>query len=150
MFSQDGIIRGFIYEDESGEPAVFCNAILEGTTFGSTTDINGYFIITKVKPGSYKLKVTYLGFDTITERVVIKDDDIISKNYFLTKSAVKLGTITISAERAEARTETKTSVVKITPKEIKQIPSVGGQADFAQYLQVVPGVVFTGDQGGQF
>ena len=37
----------------------------------------------------------------------------------------------------------------ITPKEIKQLPSVGGEPDLAQYLQVVPGVVFTGDQGGQ-
>ncbi len=150
LMAQTGAVRGFIYEDETGEPAVFCNAILEGTTFGATTDINGYFIITKIEPGDYTLKVTYLGFDTISERIRVLADDIISQNYFLKKSSVKLETITISAERAEARTETKTSVVKITPKQIKQIPSVGGQADFAQYLQVIPGVVFTGDQGGQF
>lgn len=150
LMAQEGVIRGFIYEEESGEPAVFCNAILEGTSFGSTSDINGYFIISKVVPGEYTLKITYLGYDTISERINLKDGQIISKNYFLNKSSVKLETITISAERAEAKTETKTSVVKITPKEIKSIPSVGGQADFAQYLQVVPGVVFTGDQGGQF
>src|SRR5690606_13999774 len=41
------------------------------------------------------------------------------------------------------------SVVKISPKEIKQLPTIGGEADLAQYLQVLPGVVFTGDQGGQ-
>jgi len=150
LLAQDAIVRGFIYEEETGEPAVFCNAILEGTSFGSTTDINGYFIISKVKPGSYTLKVTYLGYDTISERIELNTGSIFSKNYFLKKSSVRLETITISAERAEARTETKTSVVKITPKEIKSIPSVGGQADFAQYLQVIPGVVFTGDQGGQF
>jgi len=39
--------------------------------------------------------------------------------------------------------------VKITPKDIGQIPSIGGQPDLAQYLQVMPGVVFTGDQGGE-
>ena len=148
--AQQAIVRGFIYEEETGEPAMYCNAILEGTTFGSSTDINGYFIITKVDPGDYTLNITYLGFDTINEQVSVKAGDVVSKNYYLRKSSVRLETITISAERAEARTETKTSVVKITPKEIKKIPSVGGQADFAQYLQVVPGVVFTGDQGGQF
>ncbi len=57
--------------------------------------------------------------------------------------------VQISADREEARTETRTSVVKITPKQIKQIPAIGGKADLAQYLQVLPGVVFTGDQGGQ-
>ncbi len=148
--AQDGVIRGFIYEEESGEPAMYCNVYLEGTSYGSSTDINGYFVISKIEPGNYIVNITYLGFDTITEKVSLKSKDIISKNYFLEKSSVRLETITISAERTAARTETKTSVIKITPKEIKKIPSVGGQADFAQYLQVVPGVIFTGDQGGQF
>ncbi len=150
LTAQEGVIRGFIYEEESGEPAMFCNASLEGTTFGSSTDVNGYFVISKIEPGNYTLIITYLGYDSIVERVQVKAGDIISKNYFLMKSSVKLETITISAERAAARTETKTSVIKITPKEIKKIPSIGGTADFAQYLQVIPGVVFTGDQGGQF
>ena len=57
--------------------------------------------------------------------------------------------VQVTAEKEEARTETRTSVVKITPKQIKQIPAIGGQPDLAQYLQVLPGVVFTGDQGGQ-
>lgn len=150
LFAQGGVIRGFIYEEETGEPAIYCNVVLEGTSFGASTDVNGYFLISKITPGQYTLAITYLGYDTISRKLSIEPNKIISQNYFLKKSSVKLGTITISAERAAARTETKTSVVKITPKEIKQIPSVGGQADFAQYLQVVPGVVFTGDQGGQF
>jgi hypothetical protein len=150
LIAQHGIVRGFIYEEETGEPAIYCNVILKGTTYGASSDVNGYFIISKIASGNYNLAVTYLGFDTISEKVKIISDGIISKNYFLNKSSVRLGTITISAERAEARTETRTSVVKITPKDIKKIPSVGGQADFAQYLQVIPGVVFTGDQGGQF
>ena len=35
------------------------------------------------------------------------------------------------------------SLTKITPKEIRQVPSVGGDADLAQYLQILPGAVFT-------
>lgn len=150
LAAQQGIIRGFVYEEETGEPAIFCNVILEGTTYGASSDVNGYFIISKIESGNYTIAVTYLGFDTITEQVKIESSAIIDKKFFLNKSSFRLGTITISAERAEARTETRTSVIKITPKDIKQIPSVGGQADFAQYLQVVPGIVFTGDQGGQF
>ena len=65
------------------------------------------------------------------------------------ETSLKLETVTITADKIESRTETKTSVITVTPKTITKIPSVGGQADFAQYLQVVPGVIFTGDQGGQ-
>ncbi|NOY49611.1 MAG: TonB-dependent receptor [Chlorobi bacterium] len=149
-FSQDATVRGFVYEEESGEPAMFSNVVLKGTTFGASTDVNGYFLISKVKPGSYTLQVTYLGFDTINVPVLLEGNKILDKKIFIEKSSVQLETVTISGERIAARTETRTSVVKITPKEIKSIPSIGGQADIAQYLQVIPGVVFTGDQGGQF
>lgn len=150
LYSQSATIRGFIYEKESGEPVIFTNAYLLGTSYGSTTDINGYFAITQIPPGSYTLIVTYLGYDTLTEDVSLKANDLIQKNLYLEKSTVLLDAVNVSAERQAVRTETRTSVVKVTPLDIKQIPSVGGKADLAQYLQVLPGVIFTGDQGGQF
>lgn len=149
VFSQQGIIRGFVYEKETGEPALFTSVYLFGTTYGAATDINGYFTITKIPDGNYSLVVTYLGFDTLRENVTIQGNTVLSKKFYLTKAAYILQGVSISAEHAEQRNETRTSVVKVTPKQIKQIPSIGGQADLAQYLQVLPGVVFTGDQGGQ-
>lgn len=143
-------VRGFVYESESGEPAIFCNVFLAGTTFGASTDVNGYFLISKVPAGDYILKVTYLGFDTIQKKISLKPGQILNETFNLKKSSVKLETIVVNAEREAARTQTKTSVVTITPKTINKIPSMGGQADIAQYMQVVPGVIFTGDQGGRF
>jgi hypothetical protein len=150
LFSQEASLKGLVYEETSGEPAILANVYLKGTNYGASTDVNGYFLISKIPPGNYTLIVTYLGFDTIKEQVKLEADQIESKQFYLKESSVKLETVEVSAQRIEQKTETTTSVVKITPKEIKQIPSVGGQADFAQYLQVVPGVIFTGDQGGQF
>ncbi len=147
---EEASIRGFVYEESTGEPAILANVYLRGTTSGASTDVNGYFIITKIPPGSYTLIIHYLGFDTITEQVNLEAGQIIDKRFSLAESSVKLETVEVSADRIAQKTETTTSVIKITPKDIKQIPSIGGQADFAQYLQVVPGVIFTGDQGGQF
>ncbi|MCX6271242.1 MAG: TonB-dependent receptor, partial [Bacteroidetes bacterium] len=119
------------------------------TIYGSTTDVNGYFVISSIPPGTYNLMVTYLGYDTLRETITVKNGDIISKKLFLQQMNIMLKGFQISAERQESKTETKTSVVKITPRQIKMIPTIGGQADLAQYLQVLPGVIFTGDQGGQ-
>ena len=58
-------------------------------------------------------------------------------------------TIEIQGRQEVARTESQVSIEKITSKDIQQMPSIGGQADLAQYIQVLPGVVFSGDQGGQ-
>ena len=49
----------------------------------------------------------------------------------------------------EMKTEVKAAAIKITSQDLKIIPSIGGEPDLAQYMQIIPGVVFTGDQGGQ-
>lgn len=145
----DNSIKGFVYETSNGEPVMFANVFLKGTTLGSTTDINGYFSITRIPDGTYTIMVTSIGYDTIAETVSVKNSQILNKKFSISETSIQLAAVSISADKIEAKTETKTSVVYITPKTIQKIPAVGGQADLAQYLQVIPGVVFTGDQGGQ-
>ena len=147
--AQTATVRGFVYEKKSGEPIIFTNVILKGTSIGASTDVNGFYSITKVPPGDYTIRVTSLGFETFELPVTVKGGEIINKQLYLEKSSVDLKTIDITADRQEKLTEVKVSVTKVTPKEIQQIPTVGGEADIAQYLQVLPGVIFTGDQGGQ-
>ncbi|MCK4289164.1 MAG: TonB-dependent receptor, partial [Bacteroidales bacterium] len=149
LSGQTATIRGFVYEKETGEPVIFTNVYLSNTTFGSATDVNGYYIISNIPAGSYELMVTNLGYDTLRMSITLKPDEIVNKKLYLKKGSYTLETINVSADKYEMRTETRTSVVKITPKQIRQIPSIGGQPDLAQYLQVLPGVIFTGDQGGQ-
>lgn len=148
-FSQTANIKGFVYDQESGEPIIFTNVVLKGTSIGASTDVNGYYSIAKVPPGNYIISVTYLGYDSLSIPISLKPNEILNKKLVIKKSSIKLNTVEISAERQEAKVEVKTSVIKVTPKEIKQIPTIGGEPDLAQYLQVLPGVVFTGDQGGQ-
>ena len=148
-FSQTSTIKGFVYDQKSGEPAMYINIYLEGTTLGASSDLNGYFVINKIPAGKYELLVTSLGYDTIRESISLSAGQLISKKFSVSEASIDLKTVTVSAERQASRTDTKISVTKVTPKQIEQIPSIGGQADLAQYLQILPGVVFTGDQGGQ-
>ena len=147
--AQDNNVKGFVYEKSTGEPMMFCNVYFKGTTFGASTDINGFFNITRIPDGEYTILVTNLGYDTIAENLTLKNNVVLNKKYYLEESNVVLAAVSITADKIEARTETKTSVVNVTPKVITRIPTMGGQADLAQYLQVIPGVIFTGDQGGQ-
>ena len=149
VHSQKSNIRGFVYDKDNGEPIIFCNVILKGTSIGSATDINGMYNISKVNPGKYTLIITYLGYDTLFSEITLNPGQILTKNFELNESSVKLNEVTISAEREEMKTEVKAASIKISKRDIEMIPTVGGESDIAQYLQVIPGVVFTGDQGGQ-
>lgn len=147
--AQNGTVRGFVYDEGNGEPVIFTNVVLKGTTIGAATDVNGYYSISRIPAGTYTIMVTSLGYDTAQAEVTVKDNDIITQKLFLKKGSIRLKEFEVSAEKQEAKTQVRVGITKLTPKQIEQLPSVGGEADLAQYLQVVPGVIFTGDQGGQ-
>ena len=146
---QNATVRGFVYDKESGEPVIFTNVFLDGTQYGVATDVNGYFSISRVPAGDYTLKITSVGYEAFSESITLESGKILNRTYRLNKSSIDLEEFEISAEKQEAQNKVQMSVTKITPKEIKSLPSVGGEPDLAQYVQVLPGVVFTGDQGGQ-
>ncbi len=147
--AQNSEIRGFVYDKETGEPIIFSGVSLKGTSIGSTTDVNGFYSISQLKPGTYRLVSRNMGFDTAEFTIVLKANERVSKNIYLLPTKVNLKEVSISGERAEQLNKVQISVTKITPKQIMQIPSIGSEPDLAQYLQVIPGVIFSGDQGGQ-
>ncbi|MBN1199560.1 MAG: TonB-dependent receptor [Bacteroidales bacterium] len=149
LLAQFGTIRGFVYEEETGEPVIFTNVYLYKTSMGAPTDENGYFAITRIPPGDYILMVTYIGFDSIQIPLTVKGNELITQKLYLKSASLNLGEVSISAARQDRQSETQTSIIKVTPKEIQKIPAMGGQPDLAQYLTVLPGVIFSGDQGGQ-
>ncbi len=147
--AQTATIRGFVYLKKTGEPVLFTSVFIQGTTTGATTDVNGYFSLTHLAPGTYTVVVASIGYDTVRESITIKKDEIVTKKLYVQESQVMLKDVNISAQQQARKTESQVSTYVITPKELKQIPTIGGTPDIAQYLQVLPGVVFTGDQGGQ-
>lgn len=152
VFAQRGdrsTLRGNVYGKANAEPLPFATVQLEGTSVGRTTDINGFFSLSDLVPGTYTLVIAYVGYDTYKAQVTLAKGQIEFQNIYLNESQQQLGEVTISGKKQQARTEVQVSKLTVTPKQIRSLPSAGGQADIAQYLTVLPGVIFTGDQGGQ-
>ncbi|MCX6275134.1 MAG: TonB-dependent receptor [Bacteroidetes bacterium] len=147
--AQTGDIRGFVYEQENSEPSPYVSVYLKGTQMVAQTNLDGFFSISKIPPGNYDVMVTSVGFDTISQPITISKGDFINKKFFLKKSVILFREVEVSAEKEEKKTEVLISVTKISPKDIRQVPTIGGEPDLAQYLQILPGIVTSGDQGGQ-
>ena len=60
----NGSIEGVITDKSTSEALIGSAVVIEGTTTGALTDINGHFYIPNLKPGSYKLKVTYVSYNS--------------------------------------------------------------------------------------
>lgn len=149
-FAQSGgTIRGNIYDEETGEPIIYGNILLEGTNYGANTDFDGFFSIGNLPAGNYILKATYIGYDSIVVEIPLKAGVIVYKSLYMKPSAVNLETVNVSSRREQSRSDVQVSKVTVTPKQIRSLPSTGGEADIAQYLPVLPGIIVSGDQGGQ-
>ena len=149
IYSQKGTIRGFVSDKNSGEPIMFCNVTIDGTSFGSQTDLNGMYNLSQIPSGDHKIVVTFVGYEKYTKNISINNGEILNLNIELNSSTVKIDEIEISADRLEMKTDVKAASIKITTQDLELVPTIGGEADLAQYMQIVPGVIFTGDQGGQ-
>jgi len=148
-FAQNNtVIKGFVYEKGSGEPMPSTLIVLKGTKVGVQTDVNGYFSM-QVPPGPYTIFTVLMGYDTTEVSGTIQQGQVISEKLFINTRAKTLKDVEISAAAKEKMTQIKIGTTTVTPREMKLLPSAGGEPDIAQYLQVIPGVVFTGDQGGQ-
>ncbi len=149
LIGQKNTIRGYVYDADSGEPIVYASVAIDDTELAVNTDANGFYSISDIKEGTYFLTCSFTGFDNSRSEIVVRKNDIINKTMYLKQSEIQLNEVSVSAQKERAKTEVFVSKIIVTPKQIKSLPSVGGDADIAQYLQVLPGVVSTGDQGGQ-
>ena len=146
--AQHGTVRGFIKSNEDGNAIPFVKVYIKGAEVGANTDFNGFYSIPKIPVGTYTLTATNIEFEEYTKEITITNGGILNLNINMKPGKV-LGIVDVDGDRKEKETEVQTSVIKITNKDILRVPTTGGEADIATYFQTVPGVVTTGDQGGQ-
>ncbi len=62
-----GKITGRVVDKETGEPLIGANVMIMELSVGTSTDQNGYFLLINVNPGDYSIRVSYIGYNTITK-----------------------------------------------------------------------------------
>lgn len=147
--AQNGIIRGFVLDKQTGEPIVSAIVQLQETRQGAYTDDRGFYTINNVGSGDYTILSFYIGYDSTYESITVGQSDVQNVNIYLSPASNQLGLVKVSAEKIRKTKEVYISQTSIKPAQLEKIPTVGGEPDLVQYLQVLPGVVFSGDQGGQ-
>jgi TonB-dependent receptor len=104
LFAQ-GTISGTIIDQNSAEPLIGANVVLDGTAIGASTDFDGKYQFA-VDPGVYTIAVSYTGYENkkITE-VNVKDGEITYLDVTLSDEAVDLGLDVVVTAQAIERSE---------------------------------------------
>jgi len=116
VIAQTGNVRGNVYDQETGEPIPFSNVLLQGTTFGANTDIEGFFTITNIPVGDYQLVGQYIGYDSTSVAITVTSGSNTYEALYMVEGGVELTAVDVTASRTEAKTEVKISAVTLTPK----------------------------------
>jgi hypothetical protein len=126
LFAQDGKLRGKVTDRESGEPLIGANVTVEGTNLGAATDVNGEYVILSVLPGTYTMKVTYIGYSPVTvSNLTVNSGMTTTADVKLASSAVQVQGIEIVAERPLIQRNTTNTVRMTSQEEIKSLPYRG-------------------------
>jgi hypothetical protein len=149
IYAQSGTLRGFVYNAENGTPLLSALVTFKEIKQGTYTDERGFYTIANIPFGKYKVMVNLVGFSPDSATLEFNNEGIVAQNFYLNDRGNKLATVRVSAEKVRKTKEVSIGKTTIKPIQLTRIPSVGGEPDLVQYLQVLPGVVFSGDQGGQ-
>jgi len=143
LFAQDGKLRGTVTDRESGEPLIGANVVVEGTSLGAATDVNGEFVILSVPPGVYAVKVTYIGYSPVTiSNIRVSSNITTTQDFQLASSAVQVQAVEIVAERPLIQRNTTNTIRIAQQEEVQYIPFRGVQ-------NIVALSAGTVQQGGQ-
>lgn len=143
------IFRGNLFDKSTAQPLAFASVYIEGTNLYTETDLNGFFVFADLNPGTYTAVFGFLGYKELTYTFSLKPGEILYERIYLEPEDIQLETVEVSGKKEQAKTEVQISKIRITPRELKALPSASGDADIAQFLTILPGVISSGDQGGQ-
>ncbi len=140
LFAQNnGILEGRIYNANNNEPLAFATIAIFGTTIGSTSDLDGRFLLTGLKPGFVELRASSVGFETyISEAIQVTNARKAFIEIPLQEANLKLEEVTIKASPFRKSDESPVSLRRIDIAEIEKNP--GGNRDISRVIQSYPGV----------
>lgn len=141
MFGQGRLI-GLVTDSLTNNELIGANVYLEGTALGTSTDSDGAYRIDGIPAGSYRLVVSYLGYQEKSKSIQVVDDETQTVNIPLIYDVVQGKEVTITAQ-AEGQVaainqqiNSKTIMNVVSEEKIQELPD----ANAAEAVGRLPGV----------
>ncbi len=119
-----GKISGKIIDKKDGLPLIGVNVLLEGTTWGAATDINGDFFIINIPPGTYQLRAQMLGYETvIIQGIQVSVNRTSNLEIEMGEGTIELGEeVVVTADKVSSKKDQTGSIRNVSTDQIKELP----------------------------
>ncbi len=118
-----GKISGKVTDAATGEPLPSVNIVVVGTTMGTSTDVNGNYVLLNIPAGKYTLKFSMIGYaDFIVEDVRVNIDLTTKVNAYLKEEVIQGEDVVVVAERPIVRKDVSNSQMNLAGESISSLP----------------------------
>lgn len=143
-FGQEKVtLSGIVSDANNNETLIGVSVYVSDLNIGTYTNEYGFYSITLPK-GNYTLQISYIGFETFSEKLEI--DQNVKKNFSLKESKQELKEVVITENAYKTNIKKpEMSVNKLAISTIKQMPVLMGEVDIIKSLLFLPGVTNAGE-----
>jgi outer membrane receptor for ferrienterochelin and colicin len=139
VLAQKGTIKGRIYNAKTNQPIEFATILIQGTSIGSTSDLDGNYTFAGIEPGFKRLVVSSIGFETaISTEIQVQGNQTTFVDVAVSEAAFALTEVTVRQNLTAKKIESPLSVLSIGVQEIEK--SAGANRDVSKVVQALPGV----------
>lgn len=151
--AQRATVRGFVADAGDGEPLPGVNVVLvgqDGTFEGAATNADGFYAISRIEPGTYAIRATFVGYQPFADTLILAAGEIVTQNISIGQVEAELDELIVESERETAgAANVSAGLQTVRASDIELVPAPDISADLVNYLTTLPGVVSQGDRGGQ-
>ena len=142
LFAQSMTIEGIVKDKKTQKNLIGANVFIVATSIGTSTDADGKYKLKKVKPGSYKVKASYIGYQAVEIDIELTSTKNITQDFELSYVSLQGEAIEVTAQ---ARGQIDAINEQIKAKSIKNIVSSDRiqelpDANAAETVARIPGV----------
>ncbi len=119
-----GKIAGTITDKVTGEALIGSNVVVVGTSLGAAADVNGHYSILYIPPGTYKVQISFIGYETvIVNDVRVYIDQTAHVDAVLGQQTINAEEVIVLAERKTIKPDVATSVAAMSDKDVEALPA---------------------------
>lgn len=139
VHAQTGTIKGRLLNARTNAPVEFATVVIQGTSLGTSSDMDGKFVLNNVKPGFCKLSVRAVGFETVlSEEIQVYGNQVTYLDIPVEEFATSLREVTVRPSLLLKRVDSPLSVLSLGVQQIEK--SAGANRDVSKLVQTLPGV----------
>ncbi len=150
VMAQTGKIAGTVRDASTGEALPGVNVVIDGTTTGAVTDLNGFYNIINVRPGTYSVRASFVGYTPqVTENVEVSTGLTTTINFDLGEQEVGLDEVIVTAEQPIVELDVSANVANLTSEDIVDLPVAGISEVLDLQAGIEPGLQIRGGGVGE-